>query len=416
LNFLQHPVIGFARAPPQGAQAVSASPWKVVMSPSFPFALLASVLAVAGCNAGVVPRTYRPPGPDPERDAGWIPPDPDPPPPGTDAGPAPPPPPTDAGGGPTPDAPVFVIDAPTPIPDPGACTYPTGATSTMSTGSTISPYRWATAYTADGRAMRFDLEAFHCRAGEWGEGEWARYHSVLFVVGTGWCSNCPEYLRTVAAMDLPSRGTLVVYLESQDESYRSVNSAGARRTVDRTIGTAEGLRIGDAENSPPDAIGDQTSSIPAGYFVRRSDMQVLADENELGFTPPWTEMAANPELDWPARFGVGPPPACTEEPYEPNDSRSAAARIGVASFDAGICGSDSDYYAVTLTRRFRVDLRFSHAAGDIDLFALDSSGATVGVSESADDDESLTLTGPVTLRVFGYDGARAPYHLTITEL
>jgi len=352
------------------------------------------------------------PGTDPEPDPGTDPVEPAPD-PGTDpVEPAP-----DPGTDPAPDP--GTDPDPGPGTDPGACSYPSGAAPTINTGTIMPAYRWATAYTADGASMPFDLEAFHCRTGVWGEGEWAAYHSVLFVVGTGWCPNCPTYLRDIAAMDLPSRGTLVVFLESQDESYRSCNSATARRTVDRVVGTAEGLRIGDGENSVRDALGDQTSTVPSSYMVRRSDMRVLADENQLGFTPDWVEMAASPDTDWPARYGhAAPPPpaACVEETYEPNDTRASAAAIGVGTFTAGICGANDDYFAVSLTGRWRVDLDFRHSDGDIDLFALDASGRVIGTSDSPDDDESLTVTGPATLRVLGYEGARAAYRLTLTEL
>jgi hypothetical protein len=146
---------------------------------------------------------------------------------------------------------------------------------------------------------------------------------------------------------------------------------------------------------------------------------VLADENQLGFTPDWAAIAANPDMDWPSRFGhpaPPPPTACVEESHEPNDGRASAAPIGVGSFAAGICGANDDYYSVSLTGRWRVDLDFRHSDGDIDLFALDASGRVIGTSDSADDDESLTVTGPATLRVIGYDGARAAYRLTLTEL
>jgi hypothetical protein len=351
------------------------------------------------------------PGTDPAPDPGTDP-APDPgtepaPDPGTDPAP-------DPGMDPAPDPGTDPAPDPGSGPVPGGCTYPAGASATINTGTIMPPYRWATAYTETGASMPFDLEDFHC-----GVGEWSRYHSVLFIVGTGWCPNCPTALRETAALDLPSRGTLVVYVESQDESYRSCNSASARRTVDRVIGSAAGLRIGDGENSMRDALGDQTSTVPSGYMVRSSDMRVLADENQLGFTPNWAEIAANPDMDWPSRFGhpaPPPPAACMEETYEPNDTRAAAAPIAPGGFNAGICGANDDYYAVSLTGRWRVDLDFRHSDGDIDLFALDASGRVIGTSDSADDDESLTSTGAATLRVIGYGGARAPYRLVLTEL
>lgn len=348
--------------------------------------------------------------PEPEPDPGTDPVEPEPD-PGTD--PVEPEP--DPGTDPVEPEPDPGTDPePDPGTDPGACSYPPGASPTINTGTIMPAYRWATAFTETGASMPFDLEDFHC-----GRGDWGRYHSVLFVVGTGWCPNCPTYLRDVAAMSLASHGTLVVFLEAQDESYRSTSSSSARRMVDRVVGTAPGLRIGDGENSVRDALGEQTSTVPSSYMVRRSDMRVLADENQLGFTPDWVEMARSPDTDWPARYGHAPPPppaACVEETHEPNDARASAAPITAGTFSAGICGANDDFYAVSISGRWRVDLDFRHSDGDIDLFALDASGRVIGTSDSADDDESLTITGPATIRVIGYGGARAAYRLTLTEL
>jgi len=352
------------------------------------------------------------PGPGPEPDPG-VEPEPDPgPAPEPDPGPAPEP---DPGPAPEPDPGPAPEPDPGPAPDPGACTYPAGASATINTGRIMPPYRWATAYTETGAMLPFDLAEFHC-----GTGDWGRYHSVLIIVSTGWCPNCPTYLREVAAMNLAARGTLVVFLESQDESYRSANSRSAQTIVNRTVGMAPGLRIGDGENSMRDALGDQTSTVPSGYFIRRSDMRVLADENQLGRTPDWVAMATDPDMDWPARFGYPAPPPptpCTEETHEPNDTRATADAITPGTFSAGVCrAGNEDFFSVALPGRWRVDLDFRHADGDIDMFALDASGRVVGTSDSPDDDESLTLTGPATLRIIGYEGATASYRLTLTEL
>ena len=303
------------------------------------------------------------------------------------------------------DAPSAVSDASGP--PSGPCAYPPGATGRMAMGGVISPYRWTSAYREDGTRSEFDLARFHCDA------EWDAYTAVLFVVGTGWCPNCPAYLRSIAALDLGARGTLVVFLESQNSSYETATSVEARSTVDRVVGRASGLRIGEADNTDVDAIGRQTGAVPAGYFVRRSDMQILADENALGATPPWDEMAASPDLDWVARLRGGGAATCTEEALEPNDTRAGAVAIDVGAFSGGICGPDDDFFRVSLSGAWQVDLRFRHSDGDLDLFVLDDLGRVVVTSDSADDDESVSYVGPATLRILGYAGATAPYGLTL---
>ena len=347
-------------------------------------------------DAGPGRRGPPPVEPDAELDAGA--PAPEPPPPDRDAATRPAPPPIEpdagtSGGGPDP-----------------TCTYPSGATGRMAMGEVISPYRWTTAYREDGTRVAFDLTAFHCDA------EWDRYTAVLFVVGSAWCSQCPDYLRMIADLGLGSRGTLVVFLEAQNESYETASSEEARTTVDRAVGSAPGLRIGEADNTMPDAIGSQTSAVPAGYFVRRTDMRILADENELGTTPPWDAMAAAPDMDWVSRLrGGGGGAPCTEETLEPNDSRAAAVAIAPGTFSGGICGSDEDYFRVSLTGSWRLDLGTRYRDGDLDMFVLDASGAAVVTSDSADDDESVAYTGPATVRIIGYAGARAPYTLTLVS-
>lgn len=308
------------------------------------------------------------------------------------------------------DAAIRLLDDAAASP-PTGCTYPSGATGSVSMGQVMSAYQWSRAYREDGTRIAFDLDTFHCDAA------WSRYTAVLFVVGTGWCPNCPDYLRWVASLDLASRGTLVVFLESQNASYETASSEDARSTVDRTVGSAPGLRIGEATNAPPDAIGSQISAVPSGIFVRRSDMLVLANEFELGTTPPWAEMAASPDMDWIARLrGGGSGARCTEETLEPNDTRASAAPITPGSFAGGICGANDDYFRVSVAGAWRVDLAYHYADGDLDLFVLDASGRTVVSSESATDHESVSYTGAGIVRVIGYAGARAAYTLSLVAL
>lgn len=341
---------------------------------------------------------WTPPVPIPDEDAG---PDAVPPAPAPDAGgsPPPPPPPRDAGTSPPPPPP--------PPTDGGPCAYPP-STSRLSMGSVIAPYRWTSAYREDGTRIALDLAEVHCSA------EYARYTSMLIVVGTAWCPNCPEYLREIAALHLEATGTLVVWLESQNSSYASASSDEARRTVDRVVGSAPGVRAGERDNTMRDAIGSQTSAVPSGYFVRLRDMRVLADEIELGRTPPYADMSRDPERDWVGILTGRA--ACTEEPSEPNDTQATAAPIAPGSFDGGVCNASPDWFRVSLAGRWRLDLSFSHRDGDLDVYAFDASGRTVATSDSATDGESITVTGPATVRVEGWRGATAAYRLTLTEL
>jgi hypothetical protein len=314
--------------------------------------------------------------------------------------------------------PADAAPAPPPVEPPDAgettCTPP-AATGRLAMGETLPAYSWSAAYGPGAARTSFDLRDFHCDDARWGA-----YTSLLIVVGTAWCPNCPDYLRDVAALDLDRTGTLVLWVESQNSSYESATSDEALRTVDRVIGQdAAGLRLGERDNSMRDAIGSRTSTVPAGYFVRRRDMRILADENELGVRPPWQEMSRDPELDWESRLRGGGGSTCgaaDEEAFEPNDTSATAASIAPGSFTGGVCASQPDWYRVSIAGRWRLDLQFSHASGDLDVYVLDDSGATIARSDSATDDESVTVTGPARVRIEGWRGATAPYRLTLTEL
>jgi hypothetical protein len=101
---------------------------------------------------------------------------------------------------------------------------------------------------------------------------------------------------------------------------------------------------------------------------------------------------------------------------------STAPTLTVGDFSGGICElGDADYYRIAATGAWQIDLTFSHAAGDIDIYQLDPdnpTGAPLGGSDSVDDNESLTGTGPALVAVVGYPRATCTntYSLSYTEL
>jgi thiol-disulfide isomerase/thioredoxin len=265
-----------------------------------------------------------------------------------------------------------------------------------------------------------DLESFHC------DPAWSRYSAMAVVIGTGWCSACVEYdaqLAQVAAA-FEAAGGLFVMVEVEDANYAPVDSAGAWRILDRSFGDAPGLRVGDADTRPsPNTLSSQgiVASYPTAFVVRRSDMRVIYDQAREAYT-----------LDYPAiarEAAGGPAPgpdgggACAEEPGEPNDTSDQATPLppGV-EVGGGICDRAPDYFRIDHAGAWRVDLTFRHADGDLDLYLWDAgrndvaygnNGRPLG-SDSADDDERFSGTGPATLQIVGYEGARASYRLRLT--
>lgn len=103
--------------------------------------------------------------------------------------------------------------------------------------------------------------------------------------------------------------------------------------------------------------------------------------------------------------------------YEPNDAIAGAIAVQVpfASVDARIAVGDLDHYRFTAPGTRSVHLSFQHAAGDLDLYALNEAGVVLARSIGTTDEESLSFeaTANVVIRVIGYRGATGAYSLDI---
>lgn len=320
--------------------------------------------------------------------------------PGNDAGP----PPNDAG---QPDAHVPPIDAGT-IAD---CVYPSGPNG-LGSGDVIAPFTWSNARDETGAVFDFSLEDFHC------DPAYAEYKSIVLYVGAGWCPSCPQEMRRVSSMSsqLQSERALIVYMEGQDRSYNPATSASAADFVESVIGSsAPGIRVGDGESNEPMAIFRTLRTVPSGFFIRRSDMRIVAAGPESG-TLRYDDLAREANVDDPGPDPEPPPPPpeCTEEPGGPNDDIGGATPLSGA-ISGGICNSNADYYQVGVAGAWRVDLTFSHAQGDLDLYVIDGS-SRVASSDSTTDDESVSWTGPAIIEVLGYRGATASYQIALTGM
>lgn len=116
---------------------------------------------------------------------------------------------------------------------------------------------------------------------------------------------------------------------------------------------------------------------------------------------------------------TGNAPAPTDDRFEQNDSRAAAATITAGAYPGLRC-EDDDWFKVVLAApgTLAAKLDFRHAEGDIELEVTDASGAVLGSSTSSADGEQVTRSnlaaGTYHVRVYGYQGARAGYGLTVT--
>ncbi|MEO8707355.1 MAG: PPC domain-containing protein, partial [Kofleriaceae bacterium] len=106
----------------------------------------------------------------------------------------------------------------------------------------------------------------------------------------------------------------------------------------------------------------------------------------------------------------GGTPACTDA-REPNDTRPTGRPATGTVADLQICASDDDWH--TVAAGGTVTIEFTHANGDLDLEAYDASGAKVGTSAGTANTEHVTVPAGGSARVFGYQGARNSYRLTV---
>lgn len=297
-----------------------------------------------------------------------------------------------------------------------SCAYPQ-AGNRVALGGVLPPVSWTGAFDRNGATADFAMEDFYC------DSAYDNYSSVLFVIGAGWCPNCPDYKRRVesAASQVAAAGGLIVWVEIENNSSQPASHSEALQIVNRSVPNADGLRIGDGETIPaPSIFGRAVNAVPGAFVVRKSDMMVIADQ---GQSSTYLDFAA---LARDAANGGGTPTSnCMmgdEESFEPNDSPQQAGSITVpADVSGGICNAESDFYRVNGTGAWTANLTFSNATGDLDIYVIDEStgmvmtdamGNPIG-SESTTDNESFSHSGSALIVVVGYQGATAPYRLTI---
>jgi hypothetical protein len=143
------------------------------------------------------------------------------------------------------------------------------------------------------------------------------------------------------------------------------------------------------------------------------------------------EDAGVPPAEPPAVADAGAPveppaaPACVDDAFEPNQAAAQATRLipGV-HLDAVVCAGNTDLYRFTppapAGSLFLVTVEFTHALGDIDARLLSfTTGATVAVSESVDDDEKLVVRadgGDYGLLVTLFGGAGNTYGVDVSAI
>jgi hypothetical protein len=289
-------------------------------------------------------------------------------------------------------------DAGPPV-DAAPCVYPE-ASGRLGVGETIPPFRWNGVRTEIGETTDFDLRDFHCSS------RYDAYDSVVLVVGAGWCSACPAYIRGVDAMSsrLLDEGAMILYLEVETADFEPATSVDAAAFVDGLIMDGPGLRMGDADNTIPSAVRPLVSQMPSAYFIRRRDMRIVADQKDSIYVIDFPGLAADPEQTWTPT----PPPfearctAADEEPGEPNDTREDASPIAwEEEIAGGLCAEGSDFYFVDRTGPWRFSLYSTVFDGNLDLRLYDRAGSRIGGSTQASNHDWVDYDEPAYVEVYG---------------
>ena len=305
---------------------------------------------------------------------------------------------------------------PEPEAEPEPCVFNPG--SNLSRNQVVPDWSWRGVYDGQGGTRDFSFRSFAC------DPEFDDKSILVFMISAGWCGPCGDYMRRLGPdiAQIEAAGGTVAIVEVQDSNYSPAGHSTANSIISRYISSGA-MRIGDAETLPSSGSilnSPIVSAFPQVVVVRRSDMRIVADQNSSNYVLDFVALAR----EHGGGGGSDPPSgSCEEESYEPNDSAGAAASISPGSFEGGVCGSDSDFYSVSINGSWRVDLSFRHSDGDIDVYLWDPNTNSVIYrnnepigSDSASDNESFTHSGPAVIRVLGYEGARAPYGLTLTAL
>ena len=289
-----------------------------------------------------------------------------------------------------------------------ACAYP-GAGSQIQLSSVMPNVSWPNAHDEQGNQFAFSMRDFLCGS------EYSQYTSIHFLITAEWCPYCPDYLRSVnnQAAQIEAAGGKIVYVEVQTNSRTLASSSQAHALINRYQISNPGFRVGDGDTQPMSGIfGRAVNAFPSMFVVRKSDMTVVANDTSQ------SHLSLAQQIS-----GTGPMPNCSssdEESYEPNDSEMMPATIAPGvNFDGGICTPNNlDWYLIDHAGGWTLDLTFTHATGDLDMYVFPENNIDpnnpLAASESYDDNEQVSHSGRALVVIAGFQGATTPYQIALT--
>ncbi|MCB9595787.1 MAG: thioredoxin family protein [Sandaracinaceae bacterium] len=298
-------------------------------------------------------------------------------------------------------------------PPPPPCEYPTFS-GQLGLGEVMPNWTWQNVQAWDGTTSTLDLGEFFCSS------DYDQYSSIVLVISAGWCPACPEYIRAIDSMSrqLEDAGALVLFVEVETADFDPATSADAATFINGIIADGPGLRIGDADNTQPSAVRGLVQRMPSGYFIRRRDMVIVADQKQSIYQIDYAGLAADPEQTWtpmPPPF-VGNCGPADEEASEPNDDLATAQVITFGGeVTGGVCAEGGDFYRIEEAGPWRFDLftEFLMTREDLNLNLYTSAGERIGGSTQRSNHDWIDYEGPAVIEVYGMDNDSATYRVTL---
>lgn len=304
------------------------------------------------------------------------------------------------------------------------CMYPSWSAD-VGLGKVLPPLAWSMAMDGSNQLDSFSALDIFC------DPEWAAVETVFFIVVPAWIPWLWEYVAYVDSLSeqIEDAGGRVVFVGAQTENGGPIGLNETQRMLADATPQRSGVRVAEADSIGSLRLIDTglVRHLPAAFAVRRNDMRVIAAQSLRGINHlPYVEIAQDPQSDWsnpgpptirgtlPSNCGDG-----ADETFEPNNFPEDAGTVGFGEVEGGVCEPRGDFYYIDVEGAWRLTLEFSHATGDLDVILFrngepiyGSGGEPVGAS-SSDDNEVLDWADPISVFIYGYEGATAPYTLKI---
>ncbi len=304
------------------------------------------------------------------------------------------------------------------------CVYPEW-TDDVGVGKVMPPFAWSRAIEGRNQLNGFSALEIFC------DPSWADVDTVFFVVVPEWIPWLWEYVAYVDALSqqIKDVGGRVVFVGAQTKDGGLIGLGKTQRMLAQATPQGSGIRVAEADSVGGLRLIDTGAirHLPSAFAVRRRDMRIIASQSLRSTNHlPYVEIAIDSQRDWsepePPTVVATLPSNCEEgsdEAYEPNDSPDDAASIGFGQFEGGVCEQNGDFYFINVDGPWRLTLEFRHAVGDLDVVlfrdgqpVVKACGELLGAT-SSDDNERLDWEDPITVLVYGYEGATAPYTLSV---